>query len=149
LSVDRSGRYASVAAILSDLDARTTRAPDAAPRPWRRWLSGGAAALLLIVLAWTGWRLLPRLRTGARGAAATTPVPAATPVSAAKVVGVVPFENRTGRADLDWCGAGLARLVMDNLAQSSHVRVVSADTIDALRSRTRDPGDLSRAAAGA
>jgi len=53
-------------------------------------------------------------------------------VPEAPSLAVVPFANRTGDVSLDWFGEGVARLVMDNLAQSRHVRVVSMDRVQKL-----------------
>jgi tetratricopeptide (TPR) repeat protein/TolB-like protein len=63
------------------------------------------------------------------------------------VLGVVPFQNRTGDGALDWYGEGLARLVSDGLAQSRNVRVVSADRTTALRRENADAAALRKAAA--
>ncbi len=142
MTTDKTQRYASVEEILSDLETRAPRGLISHPLFWRRVLVPAVAGILLIGLAWAGWRFLPSLRHGSRGQAGT-----GSPAAPASVVGVVPFDNRTGRANLDWYGGGLARLVMDNLAQSSHVRVVSAESVSALKSKWGGSGGLIQAAA--
>ena len=143
LAVEKTDRWNSVAEILAALDGRV-----AAPAPPFRWRRAAAAAgvavaiLALAGLAFWGRRLVP-------GRAATERAGVGTPAggSGAVVVAVMPFANQTGRADLDWYGPGLARLVADNLAQSGHVQVVSADTVAALRTRAGDAGSITQLAA--
>jgi TolB-like protein len=61
------------------------------------------------------------------------------------VLGVVPFQNRTGDGAFDWYGEGLARLVADGLAQSRNVRVASADSNDRAQiARTGTPRRCAR-----
>ena len=138
MSADKTQRYASVEEILSDLDAQAPRPLTARSFRWRPGRLAVAAVLVTAGLIWAGWRLLPGVHLPSRDATGS-----AAPAAPASIVGVVPFENRTGRSDLDWYGAGLARLVMDNLAQSRHVRVVSTETVNALRSKE---GGLMQAA---
>ena len=62
------------------------------------------------------------------------------------VIGVVPFVNRTGQAELNWYGEGIARLVADALAPSRHLQVVSAQRIEPLL-EAATPAELARQAA--
>ncbi len=136
MATDRAARYASADEILADIEAATAPPPERVPsRPlWQKIL---VASVLLCVLVLAGYWLYLRGRaTGPGGGAEATPV-----------VGVVPFDNRTGDAKLDWYGEGMARLVMDNLAQSRHVQVVSAARIQELLSANKDRTSLARAAA--
>jgi len=139
MSADKSRRYGSVAEILVDLDnARASRAlPVHASLRRPAWLAA-VAVVVTAGLTWAAWRLLPGVHRPSRGSTES-----GAPAAPASIVGVVPFENRTGRPDLDWYGAGLARLVMDNLAQSRHVRVVSSETVNALKGK---PEGLTQAA---
>jgi tetratricopeptide (TPR) repeat protein len=146
MEIDPQLRYGSLDEVLADLTSatfRTTLRYEALRRRWLRPAAAGAAALLLV--GGIGWWLASRSETsgpGRKSAARAT-------VSALPVLAVVPFENRTGDASLDWYGEGLARLVTDNLTQSRHLQVVSADRIEALRRRARDRAVLLREAAAA
>ena len=142
MAVDPATRYASVEDVLRDLESGIL--PDdpslrnGAPavveagssiRRGDRALAAGAVI----------WFAAPGVPAGSAGAKAAEPV--------LPVLGIVPFENRTGEAALDWYGEGVARLVADNLAQSRHLRVVSADRTAALRKDNADRAALHRAAA--
>jgi tetratricopeptide (TPR) repeat protein/TolB-like protein len=140
MAVDPATRYASVEDVLRDLESgsfRTTLRFESARRRWLKpaLLFTAAIALAAVAVIWFE-----------RGVPAGPPEPkAAEPIL--PVLGIVPFENRTGEAALDWYGEGVARLVADNLAQSRHLRVVSADRTAALRKDNADRGALHRAAA--
>ena len=140
MAVDPATRYASVEDVLRDLETgsfRTTLRFETGRRRWLKpaLLSTAGLALAAVAVIWFQ-----------RGVPAGPPAPkAAEPVL--PVLGIVPFENRTGEAALDWYGEGVARLVADNLAQSRHLRVVSADRTAALRKDNADRAALHRAAA--
>ncbi len=124
LTKDPAARYRRMADLLADLEPRSR----AIPRPWLRPV---AAALV------TGVALLGAWWASRQGPAPTPPQPVASePASvsevAVPVVAVVPFANRTGEAELDWYGEGVARLVTDALAPSRHLQVVSAQRIEPL-----------------
>ena len=140
MAVDPATRYASVEDVLRDLDSgsfRTTLRFETGRRRWLKPVLLSAAALALASVAAIWFQ---------RGVPAGSPEPkAAEPVL--PVLGIVPFENRTGQAALDWYGEGVARLVADNLAQSRHLHVVSADRTVALRKDNADRAALHRAAA--
>ena len=143
LAVDRDLRYGSVQEILRDLEAGAVRTTLAYEMRRRGWWRPAMAILLLTAMAFGAWLLssyvsLPGGEVGDATAAVAVPA-----------VGVVPFENRTGEAALDWYGEGIARLVMDDLAQSRHVHVVSDAQLAALRAKAPDSGGLSQAAAAA
>ena len=142
LAIDRDLRYGSAREILRDLEAGTVRTTLVHEMRRRGWWRPAMAVLLLTALAAGAWLLSSyvSLPGGEDGGAAVVAVPA---------VGVVPFENRTGDAALDWYGEGIARLVMDDLAQSRHVHVVSDAQLAALRAKAPGSGDLSPAAAAA
>ena len=138
---DPSARYGSVEEILGDLDRatfRTTLRFEARRRPaLLKALAGLAAAAALIA---AGIAISRRGET-ARGRSAE---PAA---ESLPVLGVAPFENRTGSAAYDWYGEGIARLVADGLVPSRHVRVVSSDRMVALRKEHPDRAALLAASA--
>ena len=142
--VDPDLRYASSDEIVVDLDAETARSSIIYEIRRRRWLRPVALVLLVAVLAGVGWWLTKTLRpdggeTGAT-AVAEPDVPA---------LGVVPFTNRTGDAALEWYGDGVAQLVIDNVSQSRHVRVVSARRMVSLGADASDVDSLRENAATA
>ncbi len=142
MAKDPDTRYASVEEILRDLDSgsfRTTLRWEAQRRRWLRPALGAALGVAVLAGAgvWLSRRTAP-VGTGPRSAEAAVPV-----------LGVVPFENRTGNAALDWYGEGVGRLVADGLAQSRHLRVVSMDRTLALRRGNADRAALQKAAAAA
>jgi tetratricopeptide (TPR) repeat protein len=145
MAVDPSLRYPTVGAILADLERAAPRATlvhGMRMRP-KRVLTAAVTIMILFPAAWMGWRYARSVLPGGQsreGTAAGAEAPVA-------VVAVLPFENRTGQHLLDWYGDGLARLIMDNLAQSRHAQVISADTVQSLQSKSASPKDLARAAA--
>jgi eukaryotic-like serine/threonine-protein kinase len=139
MAIDPAVRYPSVDDVLADLQNatfRTTLRFEARRRPWL--LRGLAAVAVVASLVAGGLWLFRRGQTATGRASAEAALP---------VLGVVPFENRTGSAALGWYGEGIARLVTDSLAQSRHVRVVSTDQMLALRKAHADRAALQRAAA--
>ena len=143
LAPDRDLRYGSVREILRDLEAGTVRTTLAYEMRRRGWWRPAMVVLFLTALAAGAWLL-----------SAYVSIPGgeseeAAPAAAVPAVGVVPFENRTGDAALDWYGEAIARLVMDDLAQSRHMHVVSDAQLAALRAKAPGSDALSPAAATA
>ncbi len=141
MATDPSVRYGSVREIRQDLESarfRTTLRFEARRRPRlvRAIATAAAAALLAAGVFWI------TRRTGTRPTSSTPTAPAAQ-----VVLGVLPFENRTGDPSLDWYGEGIARLVADSLAQSRHLRVVSTDQLLTMRRVHPGRAALLRAAA--
>ena len=85
--------------------------------PWVRVLSVTLVTVLGGVVAGSAWR---DYREEQERAAITRPVPKAQPV-----VAVGTLQNLTGDPTLDWLSEGLANLIRDGLAESSHLVVVS------------------------
>ncbi len=140
MAVDPATRYASVEDVLRDLDSGSFRTTLRFETDRRRWLKPALLSIAALALA------AGAVMWFQRGVPAGSPEPkAAEPVL--PVLGIVPFENRTGDAAHDWYGEGVARLVADNLAQSRHLRVVSADRTAALSKDNADRAALHRAAA--
>ncbi len=142
LEVDRDLRYPNLHELLRDLDENRVRTTLGyrvrRSRILKPVLAGLAAILLLsggIYLVRNS--LLPGVRTGQAPPAA----------QAVAVLGIVPFDNRTGDASLDWYGEGIARLISDNLAQSKHLNVVSATRMQLLRKSSADSAALTKTAA--
>jgi tetratricopeptide (TPR) repeat protein/TolB-like protein len=140
MAIDPSARYQSVGEVLRDLEASSFRTTLRFEVKRRRWIKPAllAAAGLALAAAAVLW-------LGRGGTASPGVREAAEP--ALPVLAVVPLENRTGDADLDWYGEGVARLVADSLAQSRHLRVVSTDRTAALRKDNADRNALRKAAA--
>jgi tetratricopeptide (TPR) repeat protein/predicted Ser/Thr protein kinase len=112
-------RYRSASEILEDLQRQRVRLP-----LWnvaRRLATARATWLILIVLV-TGlliwWFGRPWFKPG--------PSPSAAP---APVVAILPMENVTGDATLDWMSMGLAQLLITDLAESKVIRPVSPDRL--------------------
>ncbi|HEY3806765.1 MAG TPA: serine/threonine-protein kinase [Kofleriaceae bacterium] len=93
LATDRARRYASIDALLADLEA-TIR-----PRSRRRWLAAGAA----LAIAAGGTALAAKLTANTRPPEQPRATPAVPAAADGKRTGVFvgTFENRTGRAELD------------------------------------------------
>ncbi len=127
-------RYADAGEILADLDAEQvdTRFLHELRKRRKPLLRTALGVLLALIVAggfWLGQR--SRKPTAEDTAAAPDSGPAA--LEEVPSLAVAPFANRTGDSELDWFGEGVARLVMDNLAQSRHARVVSMDRVRTLQ----------------
>jgi tetratricopeptide (TPR) repeat protein len=143
LAIDKGLRYASVREMLADLDAgqvRTSLVYEVRRRRLWRPVAALAALALLAAGGWWGTTTWRARRAAAPPATATAP--------AVPLVGIAPFANRTGVADLDWAGDGVARLVADSLASSRHLRVVSPQRVAQLRQGAADDAAFLQAAAG-
>ncbi len=115
------------------------------PRPARPWVGFAAAStatVLSCAVAWWAW--IGHFDRMAQ-AAITRPDPKELPV-----VAVAAPVNRTGDAKLDWLSEGVANLVRDGLAESSHVVVVSPRRWQAvlrpIRSAVASPAEMLDAA---
>jgi tetratricopeptide (TPR) repeat protein/predicted Ser/Thr protein kinase len=141
LAADKNLRYSSVKEILADLDSAQPRTSLLYTVRRKRLLRPLVAAVTALVMAGAGWSLYRSGRLPAffrKTSAGIENVP---------LVGVVPFANRTGDRNFDWYGEGLARLVADSLGQSRHVRIVSEDRIEVLRSTAGNDAPLAPSAA--
>jgi class 3 adenylate cyclase/tetratricopeptide (TPR) repeat protein/TolB-like protein len=103
--------FVPVMAATWHLDRRHHAAP---------WVGIAATVVSIVVCSgftWIGWRGYFDARSQA---AITRPA-----VKTQPVVAVAAFQNLTGDAKLDWMKEGVANLVRDGLAESSHLVVVS------------------------
>jgi serine/threonine-protein kinase len=89
-------------------------------------IAGAIVAIIASVIVGTWW--MTRDRAGSK---TTSGVGAVIEEKPLHVVGVLPFVNRTGDAELEWVGDGLAQLVTDGLADSSLLQVVGAERMAA------------------
>jgi tetratricopeptide (TPR) repeat protein/TolB-like protein/predicted Ser/Thr protein kinase len=142
IEIDKNLRYGSLREVIHDLDENRVRTTLTYRIRRSRILKPSLEGLIAVLLAGTGIyfyrsNMLPGLQSGHAPAA----------VAAVPVVGVVPFDNRTGDTGLDWYGEGIARLISDNLAQSRHIQVVSPSRIQLLHKANSDPAALSKAMA--
>lgn len=117
----------------------------------RRRQARGALIISLVTLAaaavgFAGYRLI-------RSDDAATPASAA--VSAARsasAIAILPFENATGRTDLDWLRTGIPELVTDQLDDNPDLQLVEANrvlqTLSDLKmiDRPGSPADIRQAA---
>ena len=85
--------------------------------PWVRFVAVAVAGVASAAVAWSVWRDFAEENAHAQ---ITRSVPKSQPVIA---VGTI--QNRTGDPELDWLSEGVANLVRDGLAESSHLVVVS------------------------
>jgi tetratricopeptide (TPR) repeat protein len=132
-------RYRDAAEVSSDLrreQVDTSLVYELRRRNWLRPLPFVIIALLLAVAAL--WTFLPGVGDGTNTVAEEQILP---------VVGVLPFQNRTGDSTLDWFGEGVARLVTDDLSTSRHLRVVSMARMGALLKENPEEEALRAAAA--
>jgi tetratricopeptide (TPR) repeat protein len=117
-------------------------------RPERGWVGFAAAATAIVAacaLVWSAW--IGHYERE-KQAAITRPVPKTLPV-----VAVAALQNLTGDTQFDWLSEGVANLVRDGLAESSHVVIVSPPRWQAILRTIRNPvptaGDILGAAARA
>jgi class 3 adenylate cyclase/tetratricopeptide (TPR) repeat protein/TolB-like protein len=106
--------------------------------PWIGVMATVVSILVCSTLTWVGWRSYFDARAKA---AITRPAVAAQPV-----VAVAAFQNLTGDPKLDWMKEGVANLVRDGLAESSHLVVVSPRRWQAV---LRKEGSVAEASAAA
>ncbi|MCB1058572.1 MAG: tetratricopeptide repeat protein, partial [Acidobacteria bacterium] len=111
-----------LSAELEALDLDGSQRPPSFRRPRVAARTAGLillAALLVVFAAarWVGPWSAARTADGPSGVAMAEESPA-------PVIAVNAFDNLTGRSELDWYGKGIARLVADSLANSSHLRVI-------------------------
>lgn len=115
LAKDPSMRYRTAAAMRDDLRALSRSAPSgghaarrAVALPWRRILTGAAAAAVLVAGAWgvLAWR-----------ASAAT--------SAGDSVAVLPFVNTAQDAQVDYLSDGLAEGLIDQLSRVPGLKVIA------------------------
>lgn len=128
---------AMIAAWKSD---RRRRAP-----PWIGFTAASTATVVCCVVTWAAWDNYFAEQAQAR---ITRPTPKAQPV-----IAVAALQNQTGDPKLDWLSEGVANLVRDGLAESSHLIVVSPTRWQAVLRNTGggagEGGDVLSAAARA
>jgi len=101
--------------------------------PWIGFIAASAATVVCCAVTWAAW---DNYFADQARASITRSIPKAQPV-----VAVAAFLNQTGDAKLDWLSEGIASLVRDGLAESSHLIVVSPTRWRAvLRDREGDAG---------
>ncbi len=116
LEKDPALRYQSVGEILNDLDRQKARLSPRHYLPSRRSVLLGAAALVLVAAA-VGVTMYLGPRTPVAGE------------DGRRSVAILPFQNQTGRADLDWLRTGLADNLTTDLAESRYFRVLSRERL--------------------
>lgn len=116
LEKDPALRYQKVDDILKDIDRQRATRNIAAYAPQKRTVAyaAGVTLLVLTAVAVTMW-LRPRGIVAGRGGRTS--------------IAVLPFENQTGRTDLDWLKTGLAENLSTDLAQSKYFRVLTRERL--------------------
>ncbi|HEY3175213.1 MAG TPA: protein kinase [Candidatus Polarisedimenticolia bacterium] len=116
LEKDPALRYQSVGEILLDLDRQEAHLSARHYLPSRRALGlGGAALALVLAAAGITFYLKPRGPVAGGGARVS--------------VAILPFENQSGRAELDWLRTGLADNLTTDLGESKYFRVLSRERL--------------------
>jgi len=119
LDPNRSTRYQTVAAILSDL-----RNEDVVTRfRWKKYIPI-AAAVLLAALAIVWQMRRPHL---ANPPPETQTAGQTTAVSRKAVI--LPFRNKTGKQDMDWIESTMSELLISDLAQQGNLQVVNPERV--------------------
>lgn len=136
LAKDPEGRFANCEALIEVLDGTTTEWPTPAIEdrrkslPWRA-LGFGLAAVSLTLLA-ALW--LPNLRTSSSrtGDAASVAPEEVAPEEAVgaalrepTLLAVLPFDNVSQNAELDWLRQGVTDMLITDLSQSSDIAMLS------------------------
>jgi tetratricopeptide (TPR) repeat protein len=129
LERDRNARYQSAQELLRDLDlwqapgaAKSVGVPIARPR-WRRKHTYIVSGLILaIALAGVVTAFRHRLFEWSQ----TNPAVTGRVASLA----ILPFQNATGNASLDWVGSSIADTLSSGVGESTQLHVVSADRVD-------------------
>jgi Flp pilus assembly protein TadD/TolB-like protein len=142
IAINKDLRYGSLREVIRDLDETRVRTTLSYKIRRSRIMKPVLLGLIAVLLAIAGiylYRIVirPVLQEGQTPSA----------VVSVPVLGVIPFENRTGDTGLDWYGEGIAQLIADNLARSRHIQVVSSSRIQTMRTAHRDPAALSKAMA--
>jgi tetratricopeptide (TPR) repeat protein/predicted Ser/Thr protein kinase len=140
IEINKNLRYGSIREVIHDLGGARVRTTLTYKMRRSKILKPALLGLIVVLLAGAGVYFY---RNAEQPRSQSEQVPAA--VAAVPVLGVVPFENRTGDPGLDWYGEGVARLITNNLAQSRHIQVVSLSRIQLMRKANKDPAALSKA----
>jgi tetratricopeptide (TPR) repeat protein len=145
LERDVNLRYQSAWQILADLDAWQGKrpvsasmiqiAPAAATARGIRGVAAwkwAAAGVVAVALAVGGWVYRGKLQPSAQGRPATAAGPEIS-------LAILPFQNGSGDASLDWLGTSLAEMLSTDVGQSAHMRTVSPDRIHQIFADLRLP----------
>jgi serine/threonine protein kinase len=149
LEIDARHRYQTALEIIEDLEAQR-RPPSRSiisylpfqlrtvteSRIWVKATAAAGAALAVVLLAvWLFW---------------PSPPPPATEIPS---LAVLPFQNASGNADLDWMGSGIADMLATDLGEAESIRTVPPDRLHQLlrdlrisSASTLDTAMLSRVA---
>ncbi|HZI95142.1 MAG TPA: protein kinase [Patescibacteria group bacterium] len=117
LEKDPTLRYQSVGEILGDIDRQEAHLSARHYLPSRRALMMGGSALGLVALA-VGITLFMRPKIPVAG------------TGGRRSVAILPFENQTGRTDLDWLKTGLSDNLITDLGESKYFRVLSRERLN-------------------
>jgi len=152
LARDPARRYASVADMAQDLkcylDGKPVQARGDSPGYrwgwwlWRYRITLVASAVMLLLAAGAGYRLLvPRPQAGIAGDAFASAPGAAID----KSIAVLPFLDLSEKRDQEFLSDGLSEEVIDHLAQSADLRVISRTSSFYFKGKQATVGEIARA----
>ena len=116
LEKDPALRYQSVGEIMLDLDRQRAHLSARHYLPSRRVVGMAGAALVLVAVA-VSLTVFLRPRGPVAGSGNRVSV------------AILPFENQTGRVELDWLRTGLADNLVTDLGESKYFRVLSRERL--------------------
>jgi TolB-like protein/Flp pilus assembly protein TadD/predicted Ser/Thr protein kinase len=131
LEKDRERRYQTPRDLVVDLqnlrrdsdseETAATAVAKAAPRPRRRYMAAAAVLVALAALVAAGILFMPSTDASIDSLA------------------VLPFENETGDAELEYLCSGIAESLINTLSQIPDVKVISRTSAFALKDEVKDP----------
>jgi len=101
----------------------------------QRWLWGGFAAGIIVIIAIAFALDLGGLRSKLRGASSSHPI---------RSIAVLPFANASGDPNLEYLGDGIASTVTASLSQLNGLRVMASDSVYTYKGRHVDPRQVGR-----
>jgi serine/threonine protein kinase/tetratricopeptide (TPR) repeat protein len=126
LAGDPAERYQRIDELVADLEAlRAPEAWSARIRRRRTPLSVAAAAIVIAVMGWSGYRFISR-----------------PPMVSA--MAILPFANASGDPALDYLGEGMAEGVISKLSQLPNLKVIARSTAFQFKGRESEPVAVGR-----
>jgi serine/threonine protein kinase/tetratricopeptide (TPR) repeat protein len=137
LEKDPADRYQSMRDFVVDLrrvgrntGTASTTALRAAPRPRRRWLLAGVAAVALIAVAGFWWRA-----TGRESAVASPTI---------RSIAVLPLDNLSGETGEEYFSDGMTEQLISSLAQVRALKVISRTSVMQYKKTSKNLTEIGR-----